>query len=309
MGESNILKYVIIILALIIFTAGLMVFMIMKTRRQAQKEMAAVLQTLDDALNGFIHEYPYDESMNSAIAERLNKLIQSSGMQKSRALAERDIIKSLISDISHQVRTPLTNILLYAELLKESNLAPDAAELAEKIQMQSEKLNFYMKELLKSSYAETDLIVVIPVSSPVDQLLAGACQAIEVEALKKNIVIRREETDARCIFDPKWTLEAVTNILENAVKYSPEASTVELSVVPTEAFTCIQIADQGIGIREEEQGRIFQRFYRSADVKTEPGFGIGLYLAREILSRQSGYIKVRSEPDQGSVFCIFLPNF
>lgn len=309
MGESIILKYVFMIMVFIMLIVCLVAFVIVRNRRQVRKEMEYLLQRLDDVLTGEIQDCEYDESMNSAIIERANKLIQSSGMQKNRALEERDIVKSLISDISHQIRTPLTNIMLYTGLLREKNLDESARLLTEKIQVQSEKLNFYMKELLKSSYTETDMIVVRPEKASVEELLARACQAVEVEALKKKILIQREETNAFCIFDTKWTLEAITNILENAIKYSQKDSVVELFVVPNEAFTCIKIQDYGIGIREEEQGLIFQRFYRSHDVKDEKGFGIGLYLAREILTRQGGYIKVQSEQGQGAVFCVFLPNF
>lgn len=278
--------------------------------RNKKKEMEVLLQRLDDALEGGEGAYAYDESMDSAIADRLNKLLRSSSMGKERAYQDRDRIKSLISDISHQIRTPLSNIMLYTGLLQEKKLDGQSRMLADQIQGQAEKLDFFMKELIRSSYMETDMIVVSPRTAPVGELVDRACQAVEAEALKKGILIRQPETDRIiCKFDMKWTLEAVRNILENALKYSPEGSEVEIEIAPNEAFTCISIQDEGIGIREEEQGLVFERFYRSRDVKKEPGMGIGLYLAREIISRQGGYIEARSEYAKGTCFCIYLPNF
>ena len=284
--------------------------MLARDGRNKKKEMEVLLQRLDDALEGGEGAYAYDESMDSAIADRLNKLLRSSSMGKERAYQDRDRIKSLISDISHQIRTPLSNIMLYTGLLQEKKLDGQSRMLADQIQGQAEKLDFFMKELIRSSYMETDMIVVSPRTAPVGELVDRACQAVEAEALKKGILIRQPETDRIiCKFDMKWTLEAVRNILENALKYSPEGSEVEIEIAPNEAFTCISIQDEGIGIREEEQGLVFERFYRSRDVKKEPGMGIGLYLAREIISRQGGYIEARSEYAKGTCFCIYLPNF
>ena len=284
----------------IILLLSAVAFFLARDCRNKKKEMEVLLQRLDDALNGEVEASAYDESLDSAITERLDKLLRSSSMGKERAYQDRDRIKSLISDISHQIRTPLSNIMLYTGLLQEKNLDGQSRLLADKIQGQAEKLDFFMKELVRSSYMETDMIVVTPQTA----------SAEEVEALKKRILIRKPEGERIfCKFDMEWTLEAVRNILENALKYSPEGSEVRIEIAPNEAFTCIRIQDEGIGIREEEQGLIFERFYRSRDVKKEPGMGIGLYLAREIIARQGGYIEVRSEYAKGTCFCIYLPNF
>ena len=298
------------IAGIIILLLDVAILVLARDGRNKKKEMEVLLQRLDDALEGGEGAYAYDESMDSAIADRLNKLLRSSSMGKERAYQDRDRIKSLISDISHQIRTPLSNIMLYTGLLQEKKLDGQSRMLADQIQGQAEKLDFFMKELIRSSYMETDMIVVSPRTAPVGELVDRACQAVEVEALKKGILIRQPETDRIiCKFDMKWTLEAVRNILENALKYSPEGSEVQIEIAPNEAFTCISIQDEGIGIREEEQGLVFERFYRSRDVKKEPGMGIGLYLAREIISRQGGYIEARSEYAKGTCFCIYLPNF
>lgn len=222
--------------------------------RHFRKKLEAVyqelLQRLDRALGGEIQDTAYDESMDAAVTERLNGVVRILGMSRERAEEERDTVKSLISDISHQVRTPLTNIMLYTGLLQEQPLGSSAAVLADKIGQQSKKLDFFMKELLKSSYAEQEMISIHPEMTSVEEILDLSCQMTELAALKKKIDLVREPTDAFCFADRKWTVEALGNVLENAVKYSPEYSQVSVRVVLYEAFVCIQVQDQGIGIGE-----------------------------------------------------------
>lgn len=265
-----------------------------------------LLQKLDIAISGESQNEFYDESFDSAITERLNRIIQISSMRKKNAEEERDVVKSLISDISHQIRTPLSNIILYVGLLKETNLNKKELTLADKIESNSEKLDFFMKELIKSSYAEQEIINVSPELASVSELVNKACQSIELAALKKNIVLCKSQIEGICYADIKWTVEAVGNVLENAIKYSPENSKVHIRTILYESFICIQIKDFGIGIAEEEQGKIFQRFYRGKNVNNSAGFGIGLYLTREVLSKQGGYVKVNSKLDKGTTVSIFL---
>ena len=281
--------------------------------RHARKRMEAVYQNLlhqlDCAVGGQIQSTVYDESMDAAVTERLNRIVRISGMNQGRAERERDAVKSLISDISHQVRTPLTNIMLYVGLLQERGLDRGAKALADKIEKQAEKLDFFMKELVKSSYAEQEMISIYPKMMRVEEIINTSCQIVELAALKKKIRIAQEETDALCYADKKWTAEALGNVLDNAVKYSPEYSQIELKTILYESFVCIQVQDQGIGIKEEEQGLVFERFYRSKAVSSEPGFGIGLYLVREVLSKQGGYAKIKSKPGEGTTVQLFLSRY
>ena len=268
-----------------------------------------LLQRLDRSIGGEIQDTAYDESMDTAVTERLNRVVQISRMNQGKAEKERDIIKSLISDISHQVRTPLTNIMLYVGLLKEQDLDNDTMLLVDKIGKQSEKLEFFMKELVRSSYAEQEMISIYPKIMSVEEILHTACQIVELAALKKKINIVQEETDVLCCADKKWTTEALGNVLDNAIKYSPENSQIKVKVVPYESFVCIQVQDQGSGVKEEEQGMIFERFYRSKSVSSEPGFGIGLYLVREVLSKQGGYVKIKSQIGKGSTVQLYLSRY
>ena len=156
------------------------------TKSSYSKKMEAtyqnLLQRLDRAIGGEIQDTAYDESMDTAVTERLNRVVQISRMNQEKAEKERDIIKSLISDISHQVRTPLTNIMLYVGLLKEQDLDNDTKLLVDKIGKQSEKLEFFMKELVRLSYAEQEMISMHPKIMSVEEILHTSCQIVELAA-------------------------------------------------------------------------------------------------------------------------------
>ena len=248
----------------------------------------------------------YDESLDSAISERLNRIVEISNMQKEVAEQERDTIQSLLSNISHQIRTPLANITLYAGLLKEEVNESTSFRLADKIEKNAEKLEFFMKELLKSSYAEQEIISVNPKIIELDKIIKKSCQAVELDAMKKNIRIRSENNDYKVFADSKWTEEVFTNIIENAIKYSPNNTEITIKSILYESFVCVRIIDNGIGIPEQEQGKVFQRFYRGTNVTDKQGFGIGLYLAREVLRKQQGYIKIKSKLNKGTTVEVFL---
>ena len=113
-------------------------------------------------------------------------------------------------------------------------------------------------------------------------------------------------TECFPVHNPKWTAEAMGNILENAVKYSPAGSTVKIEVRPLEMYVQVNIRDQGPGIPERDFNKIFQRFYRGSQVEQEEGTGLGLYLAQLILQKEKGYITVFSREGQGSCFSLFL---
>lgn len=303
------LKFSAILITVLIFLFCLcVIYYLLKERRDYKRAFNSILEYLDHAISGAEQKTLYDESMESAITERLNQLVTISKRNFEAADKDKNLVKSLISDISHQVRTPLTNIMLYAGILQEKSLSNENRNMAEQIHHQSEKLFFFMKELVRSSYLETELISVHMVLTDIDELIAEACQEVELASLKKKMIFQIEECKQKGKFDLKWTKEALVNLLDNAIKYSEEGSLISVNTEFYENFFCIQIADQGIGIDEREQGAIFQRFYRSSGVEKMQGLGIGLYLVREIVEKQNCYVKVKSELGRGSTFCVFLPR-
>lgn len=297
--------YIIGIISVIILNIIILSLVIRWYKNKMLSQYKSFLNKVDEILSGKPIDIIYDESIDSAIVERLNRIVEISCMQKEVAEEERDIIKSLLSNISHQIRTPLANITLYAGLLKDE-LRESSFRLADKIEKNAEKLEFFMKELLKSSYAEQEIISVNPKIIELDKIMKKSCQSVELETMQKNIHVSLECNNYRVFADPKWTEEVFANIIENAIKYSSNGTEIIIKSILYESFVCVQIIDRGIGIPEQEQGKIFQRFYRGTNVTDKQGFGIGLYLAREVLRKQQGYMKIKSELNKGTIVEIFL---
>ena len=267
-------------------------------------------QMLDEGIRGEFEEYKYDESELSKVESKWKRFLQDSAMAKQNLETEKANIKGLISDISHQTKTPMANIKLYSELLSEQ-LEEDSmeAELLEQIQAQAQKLEFLIQALTKLSRLETNILEVVPVKNQVKPLLESAVEEIRKKAEKKEIQIKIEmDFEAEAVFDRKWTEEALYNLLDNAVKYSPAGSEVLISTKLYVMWCVIAVSDRGRGISEEEIPKIFGRFYRAKEVQQEEGVGIGLYLVREILQKEGGFIKVNSEVGKGSTFLCYLPR-
>lgn len=267
-------------------------------------------QMLDEGIRGEFEESKYDESELSKVESKWKRFLQDSAMAKQNLETEKANIKGLISDISHQTKTPIANIKLYSELLSEQ-LEEDGmeAELLGQIQAQAQKLEFLIQALTKLSRLETNILEVVPVKSQVKPLLESAVEEIRKKAEKKEIQIKIEmDFEAEAVFDRKWTEEALYNLLDNAVKYSPAGSEVLISTKLYEMWCVIAVSDRGRGISEEEIPKIFGRFYRAKEVQQEEGVGIGLYLVREILQKEGGFVKVNSEEGKGSTFLCYLPR-
>lgn len=275
----------------------------------AKRTLRRLDDMLNEAMEGTFEESRYDETELSRLESRWKQYFSAARMSMEQTGREKKNMKALVSDISHQTKTPLANILLYSDLLMECTRDDETYHLAEQIHAQTEKLSFLIQALVKMSRLESDVLEVIPVSRGVKTLVARAAEGIQAAAEKKGIELLWEEPEGiLCCYDLKWTLEALGNILDNAVKYSPRASKISMTVREFEFYVCIEVKDEGMGIAEAEKAQIFGRFYRSARVQQEEGIGIGLYLAREIVKRERGYIKVLAKEGKGSTFGLYLPK-
>ena len=217
-------------------------------------------------------------------------------------------MQELISDISHQVKTPIANLKMLDTTLLEQNVSPDnQKEFLLSMDSQLDKLDFLMQAMIKTSRLETGVISLEQKQQPIYDTLAAALGGILLNAEKKQLDVQVDCPEGLSVsHDRKWTSEALFNILDNAVKYTPTGGQIRVSVESWEMYVKIDIADTGIGISEQHQGMIFKRFYREDAVHDVDGIGIGLYLAREIVTLQDGYIRVSSEVGKGSTFSVFL---
>lgn len=289
--------------ACLFFAAAVLVF----ERRKTRKTMETLDDMLTAAMNGDFKETTFDESLRSALETRFSHYLSASAVSAQNVSQEKDRIKALIGDISHQTKTPIANLLLYTELLQEQKLPLEAEEYTAILHAQAEKLRFLIDALVKLSRLENGMIALHPKREALASMLEQVEQQFTTRAMEKGLTLKVKPTDEVACFDSKWTTEAICNLVDNAIKYT-ESGSVTISVIAYEMFVRVDVADTGSGIPEEEQTRIFSRFYRSDTNAQQEGVGIGLYLAREILRNEGGYIKVRSKIEKGSVFSVFLQS-
>ena len=272
---------------------------------KSKKVLDNVERMLNDAIKGEFHEGQFSEDRVSKIESKLSDYLQSSALSAENVRKDRDTIKTLIADISHQTKTPITNLLLHSELLRETELSQEQSESLDAIENEAEKLRFLVDALVKLSRLENGILMVEPKDDDVARLIKEVDTAMRKKAEAKGLDFFVGEENVTAYFDYKWTLEALCNIVDNAIKYTEKGS-ISISVKATEMFACISIKDTGIGIAEEDIPKIFARFGRLQSSREKEGVGIGLYLAREIIAKDGGYIKVNSKPGKGSEFLVYL---
>ncbi len=260
---------------------------------------------LDEAIRGDHVEKEFSETKLSKFESKLADYLQSSSLSADNVKNDRDKIKTLISDISHQTKTPITNLLLHSELLKESELSEDQRDSLSAIESEAEKLRFLVDALIKLSRLENGILEPEPKNDDLSRLVKEIGNAMRPKAEGKGLCLNVTDKSEQACFDYKWTLEAVNNIVDNAVKYT-EKGGIDITFKSTEMFACISVKDTGIGMAESDIPKIFSRFGRLQSSREKEGVGIGLYLAREIITKEGGYIKVKSAPGAGSEFLIYL---
>ena len=250
------------------------------------------------------------ETRESRLESSLERILQQAAGKEEAAERERDEVAALLSDLSHQLKTPMANVRMYTELLEDDTLSEEQRRrFAQQANAQAEKMQWLLESMLKASQLERGMIVFTAQFSGIRETIGRAVSGIYAQAEEKAITLQVEPfEDRRLWHEPGWTAEALGNLLDNAVKYSPEGSTITVRVQPMEIYTQIEICDQGQGIAKEEYNKIFQRFYRGENTGHTGGSGLGLYLAQLILNKEQGYITVDSREGAGSCFRVFLLN-
>lgn len=246
----------------------------------------------------------------SALVHKINRVQEILERQIIQANEEKEGVKSLVSDMSHQLKTPLANLSIYTEILSDRELEKDKKEeVCEKIKRQIDKLDWVTGSLMKMVRLEQDVITLEAQACSLRETMMEAIDATYAKIEKKGLTLISEPYDDCLLYhDRKWTAEVFVNLLENAIKYTDTGGTIRIRICSYEIYTEIQLIDSGCGIRKEEMTRIFQRFYRSGEAEQIEGFGIGLYLSNLILEKEKGYMTVKSIYGEGSCFSVFLQN-
>ena len=268
-------------------------------------------KTLDNMMDGDEEPEPADnsETLFARINHRLTRLYQIMRVNRHKVEEERQELQELVSNISHQVKTPVSNLKMVTDtLLTRPVTEAERIDFIKGVRSQTDKLDFLFQALVKTSRLETGVIRLEKKPGRIYDTVAQAMSGIVYAADNKQIGVSVDCPENLTVaHDSKWTAEALFNLLDNAVKYTPAGGKITVTIEEWEMYVEIKVADTGKGISENNQAAIFRRFYREEEVHEQPGVGIGLYLAREIVTKQGGYIKVVSELGSGSAFSIMLP--
>lgn len=279
--------------------------------RRYKRFYCCVNAMLDDIIYGRrVMEAALTEEKESLIANKILRVEDKMNLEIGQAVEEREKIKMLIADMSHQLKTPLANVMMYGEILKDMSLDDTKREVFQgKLKEQTEKIAWIMNSLFKMTQLEEGFLEFDICEHDIQDTILRAVNDIYEKALARNVEIQIADLEENTVIhNEKWTAEVLENLLENAVKYSAKGSKILVAMERQTIYTQIKIIDSGIGIDTKEQLDIFKRFYRSKDVENFEGTGIGLYLSRLIVEREKGYITVESTKGKGSCFSVFLPN-
>lgn len=295
----------------VLFSLCICLGMWSRTRREYIRLAGSVLDCVQRIEAGdTLLEELNEDTLEGKIQTELVKLSKACQHATNTSLSQKKEVQQIVSDISHQLKTPIANILMYNDMLLGHKTTEEEEEKYVLIMReQVEKLDFLVKALVKMSRVESAMIVLNQREENLFQCLAQAVAEISAAAERKHLHVEVECPEQYPVWiDGKWTAEAVGNVLHNAVKYTAEGGHISIRVKPLELFTRIDIEDDGIGIEEKHYNDIFKRFWRDAGVHDKEGVGIGLYLTREIITRQGGYVKVSGRPGAGSCFSLYLPS-
>ena len=291
-----------------------MVLVLLWKNYKTKKEAEMFAENVEEALNAIVmgKEWKLEEKLEDSLWGRTGTQLAKAEYvfrkKEKESLQEKETVKGLIADTSHQTRTPIANMKLYMELLEDENLSQNGREFLKKMKAQTEKIDFLMQSMVKMSRLETGIIQINKENRNLYETIRHAVAAVVPEATLKDLKLYVNcDENIVTSHDSRWTEEAFYNILDNAVKYTEPGGEVHLEVQKQELFYKISISDTGKGIASERQAEIFTRFYREPEVHDKPGVGIGLYLARKIIELQKGYIEVRSDAGKGSCFQLYLP--
>lgn len=228
-----------------------------------------------------------------AFAQRQNE-------QLTQVEAERDILAEYMADISHQLKTPITSMMIMMDLLEEAE--PERQqEFIQNIKFSLSKMEWLIGALLKMAKLDAKAITFVPQKVKVSELIQEVMPSIEIllDVNNQSVIL---EQDVEICCDKKWTIEALTNIVKNAMEHSPKEGTITIDSGVNPMYEWIAVTDTGIGLKKEQYAALFKRFENSSN---ENGFGIGMPLALSIMKGQNGDIDVAcGENGKGATFLL-----
>ncbi len=275
-------------------------------------QIVAALSDLLDSLSELERQEVFPENEDTLLSKlqsKTDKIVTTLRLQNERERAEHENIKGLVSDLSHQLKTPISNLKMYTEFLKNPHITiEERQQYLHILDLLVERLIFLSESMIKVSRLESGLITLHCERQSINETILQAVKDIYASAKKADVMITyKEEISCDILHDRRWTAEACFNLLDNAVKYGKPGNEIVLAVRELGLTIEISVTDQNEPISGEERTRIFERFYRGQNAIEKEGVGIGLYLAREIIEKQGGCLSVHPS-GHGNRFSIVLPK-
>lgn len=272
-----------ILVGILVIINGFLLFKYIVLRN----EMRELSDYIDKALKGKLEITEFDEKELSKIKSKLIKFLYSNQVKEKKINTEKNKTKDLIADISHQTKTPITNLSLYISLLEDN----PKDEYIEIIKYELNKLKFLIQTLVKSSRLESDIISLQKNRANLKELVKDVLREFKVTLDEKNISINLKDEDLIFDLDARWLKEAIHNLIDNAIKYSPNGSTINIRVYKSYLNYNLDIENECEDLSEETLPKIFERFYRGRNSVYKDGLGLGLFIAREIIEKHGGNIR------------------
>lgn len=300
-------KKLIINISVFVIISTIFIIIIIAKEHKNKKNLNDIISYLKE-LNRGNYNLNIDLNKEGELSILKNEIYTTTVMLREQAekeLQDKINLKDSLTDISHQLKTPLTSIsLLVDNLLDEEIDTNTQKEFLLDIKNQIESINYLIIVLLKLSRFDANVVTFKEEKINVKNLLIDILKHIDIIREVKNIDIHITGDNASTLIgDYKWEHEAISNILKNCLEYTPENKNIYIKYRETNMYTEIIIEDEGPGMSKNEKNKIFERFYKGNNSNSN-NFGIGLSLAKEIINKDNGKIKVESELNKGTTFKI-----
>lgn len=247
-----------------------------------------------------------EEGELSILKNEIYKVTNMLSEYNERLKTDKEFLADNIADISHQLKTPLTSIMVMIDLLKDESLPKDKKkQFIAKISSQLKRIEWLVSSLLTISRLDAGVIKMKVENVLADDLIKSCLEPLLISLEIREISYHINGGDNIILCDKYWTREAILNILKNCMEHTNAKGKLQISVSNNPLYSEIKISDTGVGISKEDLPYIFTRFYRSKN-SSKDSVGIGLSMSRSIINSQSGEITVESEVDKGSTFRIKL---
>ena len=311
-NEKNAVITIILCSSVCLLTGTLITFIIILCRKKYKKTALELSDYLARLNHG---DYDLDIETNtedefSMLKNEIYRTTVKFREQSENSLKDKMNLKNSISDISHQLKTPLTSVsVMLNRLIEDENMPEDVRlELLTDVKHSSTHIIFLVQSLLTLSRLDADAIKMKVENVSVGEIFDICTEKTEILAELREVTVTHSDCrEMNLLCDKKWVSEAITNIVKNCIEHSYQGGNVILSAKQNKLFTDITIKDNGCGIPENELPHIFERFYKGTN-SNENSIGIGLSLAKTVIEKNRGYIKVKSEVGKGSCFCIRIFN-